>query len=108
MKKSKTRVMGIDFGIVNAIFIAFNDNNIFYSINSSPRTKNSKFIKSSDVDKYSYKTALFVINMAFKHQEDLSSTEFTRNQFYFELQRVIQHLAEEKSIRVRVRKQRFY
>lgn len=109
MNKTAT-IMGIDFGIANTIFLAFNNNNHYYSIRSAPVLNDSrKLIKSRDnpyeiIDTYNHKTALFVINMAIKHHvsviqmEDLSGTDFTDNMFYFDLQRSIQSLGEERNI----------
>lgn len=108
----KSTTMGIDFGIANTLLIAFNNTDIFYTVKSAPRTRQGKLIKSNNnpygiLDAYIYKTALYVINLAFKHHakviqmEDLSCTSFTRNLFYFELQRAIQNLAEERSLLVR-------
>lgn len=111
MKKSLT-IMGIDFGLVNTLFIAFNNTNTFYAIKSAPRMRHGKLLKSNNnpydmIDGYIYKTALYVVNIAFKHHasiiqmEDLRGTSFTKNLFFFELQRNIQFLAEEKSLQVR-------
>lgn len=111
MKKAPTS-MGIDFGLANTLFIAFNYTNTFYVVKSAPLTKDGKLLKSNInpygiIDSYIFKTALYVVNIAFKHHvkiiqmEDLTSTSFTRNLFYFELQRTIQCLAEEKSLLIR-------
>lgn len=105
--------MGIDFGIANTIFLAFNNNDHYYSIRSAPVLKGSrKLIKAPEnpyetIEEYNYKTALYVVNMALKHHasiiqmEDLTGAGFTDNMFYFELQRNMQTFGEEKSIIIR-------
>ena len=102
--------MGIDFGIVNTIYLAFNNNKHHYRITTAPVNKlNRKLFKGYDytydmLDNFNYKTALHIVNLAIKHHtsiiqmEDLKGTSFTSNSFYFELQRNIQAFAEEKSI----------
>lgn len=110
--KNEPTIMGIDFGLANTLFIAFNNIDAFYIVKSAPRTKDGRLLKSNInpyeiVDSYTYKTALYVINLAFKHHakiiqmENLAGTSFTKNSFFFELQRAIQSLAEEKSLIVR-------
>ncbi len=111
MKRTPS-ILGIDFGLSNVLTLAFNNTDTFYTIKSTPRSRSGKLLKSNNnpysiIDTYTYKTALYVVNIAFKHHasviqmEDLSGTSFTRNSFFFELQRAIQTLAEEKSILVR-------
>lgn len=110
--KNKPTCMGIDFGLSNTMYIAFNNTDAFYTIKSAPRTKSGRLLKSNNnpydtLDTYTYNTALYVVNLAFKHHtsiiqmEDLRGTSFTKNSFFFELQRAIQYLAVEKSLHVR-------
>jgi len=106
-------IMGIDFGIANTIFLGFNNNDHYYSIKSAPVIKSHrKLVKGCDntyetIDGYNYKTAIYVVNMALKHHAsiiqmgDLSGAEFTDNMFYFDLQRAIQTLGEEKYMIIR-------
>ena len=108
----KPIVMGIDFGLKSTMLLAFNNSNAFYIVKGAPRTRAGKLYKSDDniysqLDTYTYKTALYVVNIAFKHHasliqmEDLRGTKFTQNSFFFELQRAVQYLAEEKGVLVR-------
>lgn len=113
MKKAPITIMGIDFGIANTIYLAFNNNNSFYTVKSAPVVKSERrLIKNPNnpyeiVDNYNYQTALFVVNKAIRHNvkiihmEELSGTGFTRNLFYYDLQRQIQFLANERFINVR-------
>ncbi|WP_313559145.1 transposase [Ruminiclostridium cellobioparum] len=96
--------MGIDFGIVNTMLIAFNNIDKFYKVNAAPTTKlNRVLIKDKEdpyiiIDKFTYKYALAVVNLSIKHNsriiqmENLAGAEFTKNQFFFDLQRQIQYL----------------
>ncbi|WP_050814137.1 zinc ribbon domain-containing protein [Clostridium sp. BNL1100] len=110
--KTKT-IMGVDFGVANIMYIAFNNNYYHYSFVSAPVIKKGrKLIKTGEnpyeiLDRYNYNIALKVLYIAIKHQvrtihmEDLTGTSFTNNMFYYELQRGIQTLAQDKNIKVR-------
>ena len=110
MNKTTTTIMGIDFGIVNKMLIAFNDSEAFYKVTVAPTTKtNRRLIKDKEdpyiiLDKYNFIFAISVVNLAIKHNakmiqmENLAGTEFTKNQFYFELQRQIQYLGSQRGI----------